>query len=241
MIELMNGCNVRYLITKKNFMKSFFIRNTLTTTRNLILILSLTLLSCSSNELVNLRVAKDRVKDYYESGRYDKELEEIYLDAKSKIDKIEVKQNSAAIFDVDDTALSNYKISKQLDYGYDYKIIQDWVMSAKLPAIKQTLEFYNYLKSKGIKLIFLTGRQIEEYDATYRNLIEQGYNDFDTLIVRSEQERKLGAARFKSQKRKELIQKGYEIIICVGDQWTDLEGDYTGLKVKLPNFLYETK
>ncbi|WP_297838464.1 HAD family acid phosphatase [Ignavibacterium sp.] len=225
-------------------MKSFFFRNTLTTTtRNLtiILSLSLTLLSCSSNELVNLRVAKDRVKDYYESGKYDKELKEIYLDAKSKIDKIEVKPNSAAIFDVDDTALSNYEISKRLDYGYDYQIIQDWVMSAKLPAIKQTLEFYNYLKSKGIKLIFLTGRQIEEYDATYRNLMEQGYTDFDTLIMRSEQERKLGAAQFKSQKRKELIQNGYEIIICVGDQWTDFEGDYTRIKVKLPNYLYETK
>ncbi|MEP0860264.1 MAG: hypothetical protein HRF52_02365 [Ignavibacterium sp.] len=220
-------------------MKSFFFRNTLTTTRNLILILSLTLLSCSSNELVNLRVAKDRVKDYYESGRYDKELEEIYLDAKSKIDKIEVKPNSAAIFDVDDTALSNYEISKRLDYGYDYQIIQDWVMSAKLPAIKQTLEFYNYLKSEGVKLIFLTGRQIEEYDATYKNLIEQGYNGFDTLIVRSKQERKLGAAEFKSQKRKELTEKGYVIIINVGDQWTDLDGPYSGIKVKIPNYLYK--
>lgn len=222
-------------------MKSFFISSTFTLTRTLTLILFLTLLSCSSNELVNLRVAKDRVKDYYESGRYDKELEEIYLDAKSKVDKIQMKQNSAAIFDVDDTALSNYEISKRLDYGYDYKIIQDWVMSAKLPAIKQTLEFYNYLKSKRVKLIFLTGRQIEEYDATYRNLIEQGYTDFDTLIVRSEQERKLGAAQFKLQKRKELTLKGYEIIICVGDQWTDFEGENTGIKVKIPNYLYETK
>lgn len=222
-------------------MKSFFISSTFTLTRTLTLILFLTLLSCSSNELVNLRVAKDRVKDYYESGRYDKELEEIYLDAKSKVDKIQMKQNSAAIFDVDDTALSNYEISKRLDYGYDYKIIQDWVMSAKLPAIKQTLEFYNYLKSKRVKLIFLTGRQIKEYDATYRNLIEQGYTDFDTLIVRSEQERKLGAAQFKLQKRKELTLKGYEIIICVGDQWTDFEGENTGIKVKIPNYLYETK
>lgn len=222
-------------------MKSIFLAPTFTLTRNLILILSLTLLSCSSNELVNLRVAKDRVKDYYESGRYDKELEEIYLDAKSKVDKIQMKQNSAAIFDVDDTALSNYEISKRLDYGYDYKIIQDWVMNAKLPAIKQTLEFYNFLKSKRVKLIFLTGRQIEEHDATYRNLIEQGYIDFDTLIVRSEQERKLGAAQFKLQKRKELTLKGYEIIICVGDQWTDFEGENTGIKVKIPNYLYEIK
>jgi acid phosphatase len=189
--------------------------------------------------LINLRLAKDRVKDYYESGKYDEDLGEIYSKAKSQIEKIKIKNNSTAIFDVDDTALSNYQISKRLDFGFDYQIVQNWVMSAKLPAIKQTLDFYNYLKSKGIKLIFLTGRQTEEYDATYRNLVEQGYRDFDTIIVRSERERKIGAAEFKSQKRKELTEQGYEIIICVGDQWTDLEGDYIGIIVKLPNYLYE--
>ncbi|GMU96934.1 MAG: hypothetical protein HZC46_06730 [Ignavibacterium album] len=216
-------------------MKSFLS----TPIHTLTLFLTLTLLSCTSDELINLRLAKDRVKDYYESGKYDEDLGEIYSKAKSQIEKIKIKNNSTAIFDVDDTALSNYQISKRLDFGFDYQIVQDWVMSAKLPAIKQTLDFYNYLKSKGIKLIFLTGRQTEEYDATYRNLVEQGYRDFDTIIVRSERERKIGAAEFKSQKRKELTEKGYEIIICVGDQWTDLEGDYTGLIVKLPNYLYE--
>lgn len=220
-------------------MKSFFSIPSRALT--LILTLTLSLFGCTSDELLNLRVAKDRVKDYYESGKYDKELDKIYSDAKSQIEKIESKKNSTAIFDVDDTALSNYEISKRLDYGYDYQIIQDWVRSAKLPAIKQTLDFYNYLKSKGVRLIFLTGRNIEEYDATYRNLVEQGYKDFDTIIVRSDQERKLGAAQFKTQKRKELTDTGYEIIICVGDQWTDLTGDYTGIKVKIPNYLYETK
>lgn len=205
----------------------------------IIFIVTILLWDCSSNQLINLRIAKDVVKDYYESGKYDEELNKIYSQAKSQIEKIKIKNNSAAIFDVDETALSNYEISKRLDFGYDYKIVQDWVMSAKLPAIKQTLDFYNYLKSKGIKLIFLTGRQSEEYDATYQNLVEQGYRDFDTIIVRSERERKTGAAEFKSQKRKELTAKGYEIIICVGDQWTDLEGSYTGIKVKLPNYLYE--
>lgn len=196
---------------------------------------------CSSNQIVNLRTAKDIVKDYYESGGYDKELNEIYSEARKQVEKIKFTTRSAAIFDVDDTALSNYEISKRLDFGYDYQIVQDWVMSAKLPAIKQTLEFYNYLKSKGVKLIFLTGRQSEEYDATFRNLIEAGYTDFDTLIVRSEKARKIGAALFKATIRKELTEKGYDIILCVGDQETDLEGDYTGIKIKIPNYLYQIK
>lgn len=208
----------------------------------LALALNLTLTNCcSSPEILDLRTAKDLVENYYESGEYDKELNEIYSEARKQVEKIKITNRSAAIFDVDDTALSNYEISKRLDFGYDYQIVQDWVMKAKLPAIKQTLEFYNYLKSKGVKLIFLTGRQSEEYDATFRNLIETGYTDFDTLIVRNERARKIGAALFKSTTRKDLTEKGYDIILCVGDQLSDLEGAYTGIKIKIPNYLYQIK
>jgi acid phosphatase len=196
---------------------------------------------CCSRTIISLPTAKDIIKNYYESGMYDKELDKIYYNAKMKIDKMKIKNNSTAIFDIDDTALSNYEISKRLDYGYDYQIVQDWVMSSKLPAIKQTKLFYDFLKSKGIKLIFLTGRQSEEYEATYKNLIDTGYSGFDTLIVRAEKQRDISPAKFKSQIRKELTKKGYDIIICIGDQWSDIEGQYTGLKIKLPNYLYEIK
>lgn len=212
-------------------MKSFF----------LTLIFSLTLFGCSSNQLVNLRTAKDIVKDYYESGKYNEEMREVINDAKEKFNKVEVKKNSVVIFDVDETALSNYEISKRLDYGYDFNIIQDWVLSAKLPAIKQTKELYDFLKSKNVKLIFLTGRPSEEYDATYKNLIGQGYTGFDTLILRNDEQKKIKAQIFKSGVREELSKSGYEIIGTVGDQWTDLEGPYSGIQIKLPNYLYEIK
>lgn len=201
----------------------------------------LTFTSCSENQIINLRTAKDIVKDYYESGKYDEEMNEIIKDAKEKFSKVEVKNNSAVIFDVDDTALSNYEISKKLDYGYDFNIIQDWVLSAKLPAIKQTKELYDFLKSKNIKLIFLTGRNIEEYNATYRNLIEHGYTGFDTLIVRNTEQKKTEVLTFKSDVRMALTRSGYEIIGNVGDQWTDLNRAYSGIRIKIPNYLYEIK
>jgi len=203
--------------------------------------LTLIFISCTSTEIVNLRTAKDIVKDYYESGKYDEEMNEVINDAKVKFIKVEIKNNSVVIFDVDDTALSNYEISKRLDYGYDFKIIQDWVLTAKLPAIKQTKELYDFLKSKNVKLIFLTGRLTEEYNATYKNLIEQDYTGFDTLIVRNEQEKKINSQIFKSTIRKDLTKAGYEIIGTVGDQWTDLNGENSGIQIKIPNYLYEIK
>lgn len=217
-------------------MKNFFFLNSIKYFASIFLIYLIT--SCSSDKIINLRVAKDIVKEYYESGQYDKELENIYINAKKKLNKIKIKSNSIAVFDIDDTALSNYQISKRLDYGYDHEIIQNWVMSGKLPGIKQTKEFYTYLKSKGVRIVFLTGRHLDEYEVTYRNLIEQGYTEFDTLIVRNQHEKSLPAAIFKLDKRSQLVKQGYDIILTVGDQWSDLEGNHTGIKVKLPNYLY---
>ena len=205
------------------------------------LLLAFVLISCKSDDLINLRVAKDRVKDYYESGKYDEEMDSIFSDAKDQIKNIKIKNNSTVIFDVDDTALSNYEISKKLDFGYDYKIVQDWVMSAKLPAIKQTKDFFDFLKSKNIKRIFLTSRNYDEYDATYKNLVDQGYTGFDTLIVRSKSDKDLGSQKFKTKERENLNKAGYEIIATVGDQWTDLNGGFSGIKIKVPNYLYKVK
>jgi len=212
-------------------MKSFF----------LTLIFSLTFFGCSSNQLVNLRTSKDIVKEYYESGKYDDEMNEVIKDAKEKFDKIEIKKNSVVIFDVDETALNNYDLAKLMDFGYVYDLNKKWNEELKAPAIKETQDLYFYLLNKRFKIIFLTGRNSNEYDVTYKNLIQEGYSGFDTLITQSKENQKLKAQEFKSKVRTELTTQGYEIVGTVGDQWTDLNGAYSGIQIKLPNYLYEIK
>lgn len=207
----------------------------------LILLLSFILISCSSNQLVNLRTAKDAVKDYYESGKYDAEMNEVIKDAKEKFDKVEIKKNSVVIFDVDETALNNYGLAKQMDFGYVYDLNKKWNEELKAPAIKQTKELFEYLLNKGINVIFLTGRNYTEYDVTYKNLIQVGYLGFDSLITQSKEDQSLKSQEFKSKVRAELTSKGSEIVGTVGDQWTDLNGPYSGIQIKLPNYLYEIK
>lgn len=209
----------------------------------ILLALSLTfiLTSCSSIEIVNLRTVKDIVKDYYESGKFDEEMYEVIEDAKEKFSEVEIKKNSAVIFDVDETALNNYGLAKQMDFGYVYELNKKWNEDLKAPAIKQTQDLYFYLLNKGVKIIFLTGRNSSEYNLTYKNLIQAGYTKFDTLITQREDEQNIKPQEFKSIKRTELTQDGYEILGTVGDQWTDLTGAYTGITIKLPNYLYEIK
>lgn len=207
----------------------------------LTLIFTFILTSCSSTELVNLRTAKDFVKDYYESGKFDKEMEEVIQDAKEEFNQVEIKQNSLVIFDVDETALNNYGLAKQMDFGYVYDLNKKWNEELKAPAMTQVKDLYNYFLDRGAKIIFLTGRNSTEYEVTYKNLIQAGYTKFDTLLTQREDEQNLKSVEFKSKKRTELTQQGYEIIGTVGDQWTDLNGPYTGIKIKLPNYLYEIK
>jgi predicted secreted acid phosphatase len=206
----------------------------------LTVILSLTLFfACEKNEKpVNLSIAREEVQQYYESGKFDLELDEVIKQAKIEFDKVDFKNNSVVIFDVDETAVDNYGLAKEMGFGYVYEMNKKWNAEMKAPAIKGVKEFYDFLLSKGAKIIFLTGRNFPEYEATYGNLVKVGYTTFDTLITQIGDEKKMKNKEFKSSKRIWLTKQGYEIVGTVGDQWTDLEGEYHGIQVKIPNYLY---
>ena len=195
-------------------------------------------INSSLNSIVNLSVAKNAVQNYYESGEYDRECAKIIDGAIEHISKIKIDPKSAVVFDIDETALSNYQYTKSIGFGYIPKLWDEWMHEGRAPAIKETKRFYDYLISKNIRVIFLTGRDESFREATRKNLIEQGYAKFDTLIMCSKSELQLPSAQFKTTKRNELAAKGYNIIACIGDQAGDLAGGNTGYKIKLPNYLY---
>jgi len=196
--------------------------------------------SCSTSKLENLSFTKEKIRIYYESGQYQKEMETIINNAIKEINKLNIKNapNSIAIFDIDETALDNYPHLKEVDYAYIKNLWNEWLMSGKSIAIPEVKNFYDFLISKKIKVIFITGRDNEFYDATHKNLKQVGYTIFDTLITRSDFYKHKKALEYKSKMREELVNKGYHIIANIGDQWSDLEGGNSGIKIKLPNYLY---
>lgn len=193
--------------------------------------------SCSGAPL-NLAIAKIDVMEYYESGEFDKELKCIIEDALNYFKDREINNNSVVIFDVDETALSNYKINKELDFGYVPEIWDEWIQEAMAPAIPHVKNLYDFLVEKNIRIIFLTGRKYYQSASTSINLKREGYTFFDTLITRNENEYKLTALEYKSKKRIELTKNGYNIIGTIGDQWSDLKGEYHGYQLKIPNYIY---
>ncbi len=201
------------------------------------LLFSFFLTACSTVP-VNLRFAKDDVIEYHKSGKYDDDLNEIIEDAKDEFNEVKPDKNSAVIFDVDETTLNNYSFNKKSDFGYIPSLWDNWIEEADAPAIPQVKSLYDFLLSKGFKLIFITGRNDKQYEATLQNLKFAGYSQFDTLITKSPKYEGVTAQEYKSQERNALVQKGYKIAGTVGDQYSDLNGPNSGIKIKIPNYQY---
>jgi acid phosphatase len=185
--------------------------------------------------IVNLSDAKSAVKNYYDSGQFSVEMDSIITEAMRTVAQIPVQKNSAFVFDVDETALSNLEYEIKYDFGYLPEKWNRWISDANAPAIPQVKKFYDFLLSRGYRIIFITGRSCDYREPTYRNLVSAGYTTFDTLICRSPAEQNISAKEYKTSKRRALTEQGYSIVGSIGDQWSDLEGGYVILKIKIPN------
>ena len=209
--------------------------------KKILFLFTILIYSCAP-KLENLTIVKDEIAEYYESGKYESELKKIISDAIEEFNDITIYDpafgGTAVVFDIDETTLSNYKIIKETGFGYVSSIWDGWVHSAEAPAIEEVKNLYDTLVAKGVSIIFITGRKDTDYKASISNLKKAGYIEFDTLITRNPSEYKTTALEYKTNKRRELTEKGYEIIGSVGDQWSDIEGGFCLIKVKLPNYLY---
>lgn len=196
-----------------------------------------------AKEPVNLAVAKAAVVQYHDSGEYAQDISAVIQQAKAQLDE-ELKKPAAQrkkdviVLDIDETSLSNYASMVRLNFGGTLDEITQDEDKGKDPTIKPTLELYQYAKAHGVSVIFLTGRKEFERAVTVKNLKDAGYSHWDALILRSASYKKAPAAEYKTAMRKQLTDKGYDIIINIGDQDSDLRGGFADHTYKLPNPFY---
>jgi acid phosphatase len=213
--------------------------------KNLLIVLTISIfIGCSATkEPRNLYYAKQEVRSYIDdTTRYLKDIRKVVEEAKKYVEKnFDPSKNNVAIFDIDETSLDNFEYIKHFDCGFSMETWEMWVDSAKAKAIEPVLELYKFLKQKGIKVFFITGRyeskNIKNPDPTIKNLIEVGYKDFDGIFFKPKTP-KMKTSEFKASIRKKLVEQGYYIFINIGDQFSDFEGEYTGKTFKLPNPAY---
>ena len=197
--------------------------------------------------IANLDTLKDDLKQYHDCtckcGCYARDLN---LQADRAIAFLRLraahrkpKERLALVLDIDETTLSNYEEMVKAGFAYDSKAFGAWVESAAAPAIPGTLRLYREAHRLGVSVFFLTGRAEAQRTATERNLRAQGFDDWQQLILREPAQATSTALAYKSAERAAIEAEGYQIVLNVGDQWSDLSGKPSAeYSVKYPDPYY---
>ncbi|HVG26432.1 MAG TPA: HAD family acid phosphatase [Acidobacteriaceae bacterium] len=167
----------------------------------------------------------------------------------------------AMVMDIDETTLTNYCEMRREDFGYVASLYGPWEVSPEAAvAIPGARRLYAQARAAGVAVFFITGRagtpdaatgsaagaaggdgpvRKDETEATARNLEAAGFKGWAGLRLRNGNERTMPTIKYKSEERRKIAEQGYRIVLSVGDQWSDLQGEPKAeLSVKLPNPFY---
>lgn len=175
---------------------------------------------------------------YHEMGDFACDLETIVTNVMDRFSTPAVHAKQAVIFDVDDTALSNYTVLKALDFTFEFPTWEHCLRTQHLPAIAPIHRLYNHFKDRNYTIIFLTSRPERLRNVTIENLAQAEYHGYERLIMHPEKDTITHRASFKEHERTKLAQEGYEIICTLDDQDVYLRGEHVGYAVKIPNKFY---
>jgi acid phosphatase len=205
--------------------------------------------------LANIGEIKTALTKYHDCqpdnhlGCYEKDLSAVCNRAKTYLQHhLKSVSKPAMVLDIDETSLSNWEEIKADDYGFHAKIWNDWVDSAKAPAIAPMLELYRFARQKNVAVFFITGRREPSRQVTEKNLQAAGYSDWQQLVLRPKADKPCEnypnrketseVVCYKATERRKIADQGFHIILNLGDQMSDLRGGHAQRAYKLPNPFY---
>jgi acid phosphatase len=202
----------------------------------------------AAEPMENFGVARYRLEDYADcvgmGGCYWADVDAQAKRAEAELNRLvatrKVGEKLALVLDIDETSLTNYCEMKREDYGFISAPFNEWAVSpeADMP-LPGTLRLFNAARAAGIDVFFITGRPGQQKEATAKNLEAAGYKGWKGLALREGSQKTMATVAYKSEERKKIVDAGYRIVMNVGDQWSDLNGDAKGeVSVKLPNPFY---
>jgi predicted secreted acid phosphatase len=202
----------------------------------------------TTGEPANVGDVKTAAIQYHDSGAYQTGLAEVNAQAMAWIgNRAPTASRPAVVFDIDETALSNWEVIEANDFGRfidgpcnlpDACAWRAWDLLAKDTVIQPTLDTYNEAKSLGAAVFFITGRDEGQRTATEQNLQSAGYTGWTRLIMTPVDAHYASAADFKAPQRAAIAAEGYTIIANIGDQPSDLAGGHAEQTFLLPDPFY---
>ena len=153
----------------------------------------------------------------------------------------------AIVLDIDETSLSNWPAYQANGWG---RVINGpcdlekgpcglraWQATGQSKALAPTLALVRRAQELGVAVFFISGRPPNLLEATERNLRTEGY-EWTGVVLLPEGAKFASAAEFKAPERKRIEERGYTILLTMGDQESDLTGGYAQATFKLPNPVY---
>ena len=189
----------------------------------------------------NLHTLKQEIVQYHDSGMWEKTRECLAHEAQQLLQHyIPVgAKKLAVIFDVDDTSLSSWDFNLKENFGYNFERYTAYELAGNMPVIKSTLKLYQFAKNHGFAVFFISARRESQRAITELNLLKAGFNKHDGLFLKPLDSKKGHAAEAKCAAREKIHDKGYTIVLSIGDQKTDFIGCPSALNnIKLPNPMY---
>ena len=177
---------------------------------------------CSSNKISQ----KDHSMYWHKnSAEYKALCLQAYNAAKNKLD-LELSKNVdetlAIVADLDETILNNTPYNEMLieeNTSYNQENWSHWVNKKIATAVPGSLDFFNYADSKGVEIIYLSNRRVENYEPTKENLISLGFpfKESTQMLLRTN-------SRDKDERRKSI--ENYNIIMFIGDNLGDFDSTF---------------
>ncbi|WP_111707665.1 5'-nucleotidase, lipoprotein e(P4) family [Lutibacter citreus] len=128
------------------------------------------------------------------------------------------KKPFAIITDIDETLLDNSPYSgKQIKLDEEFTKMRwaEWVKRKEAKAIPGSLDFFNYARSKGVDVFYISNRSVNYKQETIENLREAGFPFANASHVL------LKKATSGKEVRRLKVNKSHEIILLIGDNLSD--------------------
>jgi 5'-nucleotidase (lipoprotein e(P4) family) len=130
------------------------------------------------------------------------------------------RMRRAVVVDADETVIDNspyqaYLVKNRLPYSSTGWA--QWVNRAEAAAIPGAVEFLRYAASRGVRVFYITNRNLDNKNATAANLRKLGFPDVsdETLLVKTDPNSSSKEARRKS------VSARYRIVLLMGDNLND--------------------
>ncbi len=196
--------------------------------------------ACGQKNQEKEDIVKDTVSEYtgekqitavawYQTSAENKALYyQIYKLAKSALkENVEKNKKSelplAIITDLDETVVNNSPYNARMakrNTNYDRESWNEWIISEKAEALPGAVDFFNYAKSLGVEIFYLSNRKESTLKATMENMKRLGFPSVE------EKNYYLKTDSSHKQARRDSILKSYNVIMYLGDNMADFSADF---------------